>query len=59
MQGFKTFLKGLTITLLTAGGAAALVEGLKASYDPGGSIFWAVVMLVGAGFLYRTWFWGR
>jgi hypothetical protein len=59
MQSFKTFLKAVAIMVLAAGGAAALVEGFKASYDAGVSVFWGVIMVCGAFFLYRAWFWGR
>jgi hypothetical protein len=58
MEGFKTFSKAIAIMFLGAGGTAALVDGFKV-YDSGGSIFWGVLALLGAAFLYRAWFWAR
>jgi hypothetical protein len=56
MEVLKTYLKAIPIMVLAVWGAADVVAGFNPRYDLGGSIFWGVLMLLGAFILYRAWF---
>lgn len=57
--GLRTFLKAVAVMLLAAFGAGIFYGGMHSTFDAGFNIGLGVFLMLGAAFLYRSWFWRK